>query len=43
MGYATNLEARLARKVTKAIGEFDLVEDGTASWWGCRGAKIAGR
>ena len=28
MGYASNLEVRLARKVTKAITTFDLVEDG---------------
>ena len=39
MAYATNLEARLARKVTKAITEFDLVEDGDRVMVGLSGGK----
>ena len=39
MGYASKLEARLARKVTKAITTFDLVEDGDRVMVGLSGGK----
>ena len=39
MGYATSLEARLARKVTKAITTFDLVEDGDRIMVGLSGGQ----
>ena len=28
MGYRTDLEARIAKKTTKAITDFNLIEDG---------------
>ena len=39
MGYASNLEARLARKTTKAITAFDLIEDGDRVMVGLSGGK----
>jgi tRNA 2-thiocytidine biosynthesis protein TtcA len=39
MGYQTNLEARIARKVTKAIHDFTLVEDGDRVMVGLSGGK----
>lgn len=39
MAYRTNLEARLARKVTKAIATFDLVEAGDRVMVGLSGGK----
>ena len=39
MAYSSNLEARLARKVTKAITTFDLVEDGDRVMVGLSGGK----
>ena len=39
MGYASNLKVRLARKVTKAITTFDLVEDGDRVMVGLSGGK----
>ncbi len=39
MGYSSNLEARLARKVTRAISTFDLIEDGDRVLVGLSGGK----
>jgi tRNA 2-thiocytidine biosynthesis protein TtcA len=39
MSYATPLEARLAKKVTRAITEYDLVEDGDRVMVGLSGGK----
>ena len=43
MAYRTPLEARLAKKTTKAITDFNLIEDGDRSWSGSRAARTAGR
>ncbi len=39
MGYATSLEARVARKVTRAIHDFNLIEDGDRVMVGLSGGK----
>ena len=39
MAYSSSLEARLARKATKAITEFDLIEDGDRVMVGLSGGK----
>src|SRR5688572_18931808 len=39
MGYATPLEARIAKKVTKAITEYNLIEDGDRVMVGLSGGK----
>ena len=39
MAYRSNLEARLARKVTRAIKTFDLIEDGDRVMVGLSGGK----
>ncbi|MBA3295692.1 MAG: tRNA 2-thiocytidine(32) synthetase TtcA, partial [Acidobacteria bacterium] len=39
MSYATPLEARIARKVTRAITEYNLIEDGDRVMVGLSGGK----
>jgi tRNA 2-thiocytidine biosynthesis protein TtcA len=39
MGYATELEAKIARRVTKAITEFKMIEDGDRVMVGLSGGK----
>ena len=39
MGYSTPLEARLAKKTTRAITEFGLIEDGDRVMVGLSGGK----
>jgi tRNA 2-thiocytidine biosynthesis protein TtcA len=39
MGYATPLEARIARRVTRAIHDFNLIEDGDRVMVGLSGGK----
>ena len=39
MGYATHLESRIARKVTKAIHDYHLIEDGDRVMVGLSGGK----
>ena len=39
MGYSTHLEAKVARKVTKAIHDFNLIEDGDRVMVGLSGGK----
>ena len=39
MGYATNLESKVARKVTRAIHDFNLIEDGDRVMVGLSGGK----
>ena len=39
MGYSTHLESKVARKVTKAIHDFNLIEDGDRVMVGLSGGK----
>ena len=39
MGYRSNLEAKLARKTTRAIKVFNLIEDGDRIMIGLSGGK----
>ena len=39
MGYRSNLEAKVARKTTRAIKTFDLIEDGDRIMIGLSGGK----
>jgi tRNA 2-thiocytidine biosynthesis protein TtcA len=39
MAYATPLEARIAKKVTRAITEYNLIEDGDRVMVGLSGGK----
>src|ERR687896_419994 len=39
MGYASPLEARLAKKVTRAIADYSLIEDGNRVMVGLSGGK----
>ena len=39
MGYSTHLESKIARKVTKAIHDFNLIEDGDRVMVGLSGGK----
>ena len=39
MGYSSDLEARLARKVTRAIASFDLIEPDDRVMVGLSGGK----
>ena len=42
MSYRSPLEARVAKKTTKAIIDFNLIEDGDRIMVGCRAARTAG-
>jgi hypothetical protein len=43
VSYATPLETRLAKKVTRAIVEYGLIEDGDRVMVGLSGGKDSGR
>jgi hypothetical protein len=42
MAYRTPLEARVAKKATQAICDFNLIEDGDRIWSACQAARTAG-